>query len=183
MRLLIATDIASEGINLHFLSHKLIHFDIPWSLMVFQQRNGRIDRYGQERQPHIAYLYTSPSTPRFAATCAFWNCSSKRTSRRPRISATHRSFLGVFDEREEEHITGRAIEENLAPPISTSTWSKSADDDLLAMLFGDAPVPAGQTVHSRCHTFPSLFADDLEYFRDGLSALTPAVDLQADFDP
>lgn len=43
--------VASEGINLHYLSHKLIHFDIPWSLMVFQQRNGRIDRYGQHEQP------------------------------------------------------------------------------------------------------------------------------------
>ena len=64
VRLLIASDIASEGINLHFLCHKLIHFDIPWSLMVFQQRNGRIDRYGQERQPHIAYLYTEPEHPK-----------------------------------------------------------------------------------------------------------------------
>lgn len=43
--------VASEGINLHYLSHRLIHFDIPWSLMVFQQRNGRIDRYGQHEQP------------------------------------------------------------------------------------------------------------------------------------
>jgi superfamily II DNA/RNA helicase len=58
IRLLLATDIASEGLNLHYLSHKLIHFDAPWSLMVFQQRNGRIDRYGQERIPHIVYLMT-----------------------------------------------------------------------------------------------------------------------------
>ena len=63
VRLLLASDIASEGLNLHFLCHKLIHFDIPWSLMVFQQRNGRIDRYGQERQPHIAYLYTESAAP------------------------------------------------------------------------------------------------------------------------
>jgi SNF2 family DNA or RNA helicase len=34
VRLLLASDIASEGLNLHFLCHKLIHFDIPWSLMV-----------------------------------------------------------------------------------------------------------------------------------------------------
>ena len=42
IRILVASDVASEGLNLHYLSHRLIHFDIPWSLMVFQQRNGRI---------------------------------------------------------------------------------------------------------------------------------------------
>ena len=57
LRLLIATDIASEGLNLHFQSHRLVHFDIPWSLMVFQQRNGRVDRYGQRQTPLIAYLF------------------------------------------------------------------------------------------------------------------------------
>ena len=58
VRLLIATDVASEGINLHYLSHRLIHFDIPWSLMTFQQRNGRVDRYGQEQNPEIYYMQT-----------------------------------------------------------------------------------------------------------------------------
>ena len=51
LRLLICSDVASEGINLHYQCHRLIHFDMPWSLMVFQQRNGRVDRYGQERTP------------------------------------------------------------------------------------------------------------------------------------
>lgn len=41
VRLLLAGGVASEGINLHHNSHRLIHFDVPWSLMVFQQRNGR----------------------------------------------------------------------------------------------------------------------------------------------
>jgi SNF2 family DNA or RNA helicase len=54
--------VASEGINLHYLSHRLIHFDIPWSLMVFQQRNGRIDRYGQEQQPDIRYFLIQSKT-------------------------------------------------------------------------------------------------------------------------
>jgi len=51
IRILVASDVASEGLNLHYRSHRLIHFDTPWSLMVFQQRNGRIDRYGQRKQP------------------------------------------------------------------------------------------------------------------------------------
>ena len=56
VRVLVASDVASEGLNLHYLSHRMIHFDIPWSLMVFQQRNGRIDRYGQKERPDIRYM-------------------------------------------------------------------------------------------------------------------------------
>lgn len=56
IKILVASDVASEGLNLHKLCHRLIHFDIPWSLMVFQQRNGRIDRYGQKKDPDIRYM-------------------------------------------------------------------------------------------------------------------------------
>lgn len=56
IKILVASDVASEGLNLHKFCHRLIHFDIPWSLMVFQQRNGRIDRYGQKKDPDIRYM-------------------------------------------------------------------------------------------------------------------------------
>ena len=55
IRILLASDMASEGLNLHFQCHRLIHFDLPWSLLRFQQRNGRIDRYGQDRTPEIEH--------------------------------------------------------------------------------------------------------------------------------
>lgn len=59
IRILIASDVASEGINLHECSHRMYHFDIPWSLITFQQRNGRIDRYGQTKQPIITVMLSS----------------------------------------------------------------------------------------------------------------------------
>ncbi len=59
MRLLLCSDVASEGLNLHYCCHRLMHFDLPWSLMVFQQRNGRVDRYGQAQEPQILYLFTA----------------------------------------------------------------------------------------------------------------------------
>ena len=64
LRILLASDMASEGLNLHFQSHRLIHFDLPWSLLRFQQRNGRIDRYGQDRAPEIYYFVGESTHPK-----------------------------------------------------------------------------------------------------------------------
>ncbi|RJP23255.1 MAG: helicase [Candidatus Omnitrophota bacterium] len=47
VRILLATDSASEGIDLQNYCNKLIHFEIPWNPNRMEQRNGRIDRHGQ----------------------------------------------------------------------------------------------------------------------------------------
>ena len=50
VRILLATDAASEGIDLQNHCNCLIHLEIPYNPNVMEQRNGRIDRHGQ-RQP------------------------------------------------------------------------------------------------------------------------------------
>ncbi|MFB3789295.1 MAG: DISARM system SNF2-like helicase DrmD [bacterium] len=55
-RLLLATDAASEGINLQSYCRWVIHYDIPWSPTKIQQRNGRVSRHGQSRDVHIHYF-------------------------------------------------------------------------------------------------------------------------------
>ena len=54
--ILISTDSLAEGLNLHQRCHHLIHLDLPYNPNRLEQRNGRIDRYGQTEAPEIRYL-------------------------------------------------------------------------------------------------------------------------------
>jgi len=44
---LVATDAISEGINLQYLASQVIHYELPWNPNRLEQRNGRVDRFGQ----------------------------------------------------------------------------------------------------------------------------------------
>jgi superfamily II DNA or RNA helicase len=61
-RVLLATDAASEGLNLQGHCCRLYHFELPWNPNRLEQRNGRIDRHGQTRPPIIRYLFY-PDSP------------------------------------------------------------------------------------------------------------------------
>lgn len=61
-RILLATDAASEGLNLQEHCCRLYHFELPWNPNRLEQRNGRIDRHGQTRSPIIRYLFY-PDSP------------------------------------------------------------------------------------------------------------------------
>lgn len=59
-RLLIATDCLSEGINLQEGFNALLHYDLPWNPNRLEQREGRIDRFGQQASTvEVALLYGS----------------------------------------------------------------------------------------------------------------------------
>ena len=49
VRILLATDAASEGIDLQNHCNLLVHIEIPYNPNVMEQRNGRVDRHGQKQ--------------------------------------------------------------------------------------------------------------------------------------
>lgn len=56
LRILLATDAASEGLNLHSKCRVVINLELPWNPMRLEQRIGRIDRIGQSRTVHVFHL-------------------------------------------------------------------------------------------------------------------------------
>lgn len=57
VRILLATDAASEGIDLQNHCHRLVHVEIPWNPNKLEQRNGRIDRHGQRADEVLIYHF------------------------------------------------------------------------------------------------------------------------------
>ena len=55
-RLLLATDAASEGLNLHHRCRLVINLELPWTPLRLDQRAGRVDRIGQVRTVHAIHL-------------------------------------------------------------------------------------------------------------------------------
>lgn len=61
-RLLVATDCLSEGINLQSLFDTVVHYDLSWNPTRHQQREGRVDRFGQPAKVVRSVLLYSPDS-------------------------------------------------------------------------------------------------------------------------
>ena len=59
VRILVATDAASEGIDLQRHCWRMLHWEIPWNPSRLEQRNGRVDRHGQP-QPYVEIRHFVP---------------------------------------------------------------------------------------------------------------------------
>ena len=164
---------ASEGINLHYLSHKLIHFDIPWSLMVFQQRNGRVDRYGQEKQPHIAYLHTDSANDKIRGDHRILEILCEKDQKAVDNIGDPSAFLGVFDQNEEELAVGKAIERGLSAAAFDRQLEETAKTvDFLSFLTPTKPA-TGAVAQQHKRSMPTLFQDDLTFFLEALKREDP----------
>jgi superfamily II DNA or RNA helicase len=56
-RVLVCTDCLSEGINLQHLFNAVVHYDLSWNPTRHEQREGRVDRYGQPSPKVRALTY------------------------------------------------------------------------------------------------------------------------------
>jgi hypothetical protein len=188
-RVLLCSDVASEGINLHHLSHRMVHFDIPWSLMVFQQRNGRIDRYGQKRKPQIRYMLTESMDPAYRGELRVLDKLIEKDNQAGKNIGDPSEFMARFSVEEEERLTAAVIE-------TIRSGNRSEDDisDVFAELIGNigqtSNDPVAQFAPSTTPTTriegvlasrPCLFTNDMAYAQAAIRWLQEiGSDLQAE---
>lgn len=159
LRLLLASDVAAEGINLHYLCHRMVHFDMPWSLMVFAQRNGRIDRYGQKHQPEISYFLTASAESR--SDERVMELLLKKDEEARDSIGDPSVLLGTYTEEEQEQQTARAIEHDA--PLE-APFAQPFDPFELFL----APPSAAAKPTAQRQELPSLFSSDYHYTANAL---------------
>lgn len=115
VRILLASDAASEGVNLHHFCHRLVHYDIPWSLITLEQRNGRIDRFGQAYAPALHYLLTRPSNPETRGDLRVLDVLIEKEESAHKNLGDARWLLNLHDAEAEEDRIAEAISQKEAP--------------------------------------------------------------------
>jgi ERCC4-related helicase len=160
VRILIASDVASEGVNLHYYCNHLVHFDIPWSLITMEQRNGRIDRYGQNKTPNITYLLTRSDDPEIKGDLRIIEILIKKEDWAHKNIGDAATILALHSpQQEEEYIQGELSfgtdPEEIIPDMPK-------EEGFLSLLMESEAVPpardaTGQTV--------SLYPDDMTFVR------------------
>ncbi|GAB3283193.1 DEAD/DEAH box helicase [Kineosporia babensis] len=176
VRLLFTGDIASEGVNLHQQCHLLVHYDLPWSLIRIEQRNGRIDRYGQEHAPQFrALILTSDlpwrtdlatNEPRSLDDRLVGEKLLLREQEAHRIEGSAEAVTGLFRAKDEENrlvhdlIAGQSVDQSIL-------ISKQGAQSFLADLMGNLGTESQTDEVPRANVL-SVFGSRADYFDEGL---------------
>lgn len=160
MRMLVATDVASEGVNLHHQCHNIIHYDLPWSIITLIQRNGRIDRFGQMENPVIRYLMVESDAGLLKGDSDLFERLVGKIKEINRSTRSGEAVLKLYDPKKEEERIAKALIEGDTGILdrdeqSTAETKESAEleqllfdanagghDDYLAMLMGETSEEA-----------------------------------------
>ncbi|GAA2288711.1 DEAD/DEAH box helicase [Streptomyces kunmingensis] len=191
VRILFTGDVASEGVNLHRQCHQLVHYDVPWSLIRIEQRNGRIDRYGQAHQPEFRALILTSETEGAKDDRTVAERLLEREDEAHRSLGTAEAVSGLYRAEAEEKsliqdlLRGRTVDESLDATAAAAADDEdggdfladffgAVGDDPAELLDGDAP-PAPADV-------PRLFTGTREFIDEAVREVYPDPQTQLDLD-
>ncbi|MDR1265519.1 MAG: SWF/SNF helicase family protein [Propionibacteriaceae bacterium] len=183
IRVLLTGDVASEGVNLHAQCHQLVHYDIPWSLIRIEQRNGRIDRYGQKYPPQITTLILNPSHERFSGDVRVLTSLMTREHEAHQALGDVASLMGKYSVKAEEDEIMKALaagQQDFTAVIRTPTQvvQSAGLAGLFAQVFGQAPqlpTEVFEEEQAALYRDLGLYANQVSFLEDALAAaLAPA---------
>lgn len=173
VKILLCSDAGSQGVNLHFFCNRMFNYDIPWSLITLEQRNGRIDRYGQKKTPFIHYLIAESDIEGLKTDLHIVERLTQKEEVVYKTLGDAGSVMKLYDAAKEEQLVEQAMfrqdeqyledGSNAVAGFDFSTLFDSQDDTTPATITDD---PFEQQT--------SVYVNDAAFYKDLFEQLTSA---------
>ena len=166
IRVLITSDAGSQGVNLHYFCNTMFNYDIPWSLITLEQRNGRIDRYGQKNTPYIYYLVAKSDIPGLKTDLHILENLTKKEEEVYKSLGDAGSVMKLYDAEQEEKQIEKAIQNQ-----DENFLESESDFDLDLLFGGETDITESFVVDEPVDTGISVYGNDSAYYRDLIEQL------------
>ncbi|EDM25745.1 putative ATP-dependent helicase [Lentisphaera araneosa HTCC2155] len=164
IRVLITSDAGSQGVNLHFYCNRMFNYDIPWSLITLEQRNGRIDRYGQSKTPYIYYMIAKSDLDGLKTDLHIIENLTKKEEEVYRTLGDAGAVMKLYDTNSEEDKVKEAMadsNEDFFEDFDTDSLFGEAETDKTDSCVDPEPIQEER----------SLYGNDSSYYQDLIDQL------------
>lgn len=161
-RVLLTSDAGAQGVNLHYYCNHMFNYDIPWSLITLEQRNGRIDRYGQTKTPYIHYMIATSDLEGLKDDLHIVNKLKEKEETVYESLGDAASVYKLYEASAEEGLVTKALASNNVDLLEHSSQNE-LDDDIFDSLFDDA-TPKLQ-IENPIAAQVSLFQNEKAYYQ------------------
>lgn len=166
VRILLCSDAGSQGVNLHFYCNRMFNYDIPWSLITLEQRNGRIDRYGQKKTPYIYYLIGKTHEEALKTDLHIISNLTKKEEEKHKTLGDIGSIMQLYNASEEERKVIEAIEkqdENFLEELENFDYGSvfMEGDETTEAVITDNPYEANMTIYENDFSYYTALFNQL----------------------